>query len=57
LTKENSLIKRYQQKQKNTMSDLELLCFGYTMELAPRQQRQKKIAEAMAYLTRKLEGN
>src|SRR3989338_7182862 len=57
LDKGNSLIKRYQQKQKNTMSDLELLCFGYTMELAPRQQRQKKIAEAMAYLTRKLEGN
>jgi len=57
LNKENSLIKRYHQKQKNTISDLELLCFGPTIEFAPQQQRQKKITEVMAYLTRKLEGN
>lgn len=55
IDKGNSLIKRYHQNKKYTMSDLELLCFGPTMELAPRQQ--KKIIEAMVYLKRKLEGN
>ena len=56
LDKEKSLIKRYHQNKKNTMSDLELLCFGPRVELTTLEERQK-IIDAMAYLQRKLEGN
>lgn len=54
LNNQESLVKRY--KPQETMSDLESLCFGPRLRQSTPEE-QRKIAEANAYLKRKLEGN